>query len=118
MEQNKRRRTRIDVEFTVQLNKNGFSAIAETQNLSLKGILCTGVEGFAVGEKCEVLITLSEEIVIRIEGKVVRSDDSGLAVDFILLDEESFTHLHRVIQYNSTDADVIDGELTLPAFDA
>ncbi len=118
MDQNKRRRTRIQVEFTAQLNKGDLSVMVETQNLSMKGILCNRVEGFAVGSLCEVSILLSEEVVIHIEGKVVRSDESGLAVDFIVMNEESFTHLRKLVQYNSTDADAIDSELISPAFDA
>ncbi|SMF02565.1 PilZ domain-containing protein [Desulfovibrio gilichinskyi] len=118
MDQNKRRRTRIQVEFTVKLSKSGLSVMVETQNLSLKGILCNSVEGFAVGNICEVSIILSEDVVIHIEGKVVRSDESGLAVDFIVMNEVSFTHLRKLVQYNSTDADAIDSELTSPAFDA
>ncbi|WP_291326092.1 PilZ domain-containing protein [Desulfovibrio sp. UCD-KL4C] len=118
MDQNKRRRTRIEVEFTAQLNKSGLSVMVETQNLSMKGILCNRVEGFAVGTLCEVSILLSKEIEIHVEGKVVRSDETGLAVDFLVMSEESFTHLHKLVQYNSTDADAIDSELISPAFDA
>lgn len=118
MDQDKRRRTRIHVGFTVQLAKNGLSVTAETQNLSMKGILCNSVSDFAVGNLCEVSLVLSKEITVKIEGKVVRSDEFGLAIDFIVMNEESFTHLRKLVQYNSSDADAIDSELTSPAFDA
>ncbi|OEU69437.1 MAG: pilus assembly protein PilZ [Desulfovibrio sp. S3730MH75] len=117
MGQDKRRRTRIDAEFTVQISKNGFAVEAETHNLSMKGILCDGVEGFSAGDACTVSITLSEDVIVTIEGKIVRADKTGLAVDFVAMDEVSFTHLRRMVKYNSTDADSIDGELISPAFD-
>ncbi|CCO22357.1 PilZ domain-containing protein [Maridesulfovibrio hydrothermalis] len=117
MDQNKRRRTRIKAGFTVVLHKGDIDAAAESLNLSLKGILCGPVPGFSVGDKCEVTISLSEEAEIRVEANVVRADDTGLAVDFSSMDEMSFTHLRRLIQFNADDADTIDSELTSPAFD-
>ncbi len=118
MDQNKRRRTRIEAEFTIMLHKGETAAVAESHNLSLKGLLCDPVKGFEVGDECEVSITLSEDAVIMVNAKVVRSDDGGLAVDFTSMDEMSFTHLRRLIQFNAQDADSIDNELTSPAFDA
>ncbi len=117
MGQDKRRRTRIDAGFTVQISKKGFSVEAETHNLSMKGILCDGVEGFSTEDDCTVSITLCEDIVVTIEGKIVRADKTGLAVDFVAMDEVSFTHLRNIVKYNSADADRIDGELISPAFD-
>ncbi|WP_027721238.1 PilZ domain-containing protein [Maridesulfovibrio zosterae] len=117
MDQNKRRRTRVEAGFTVMLHKDGIDTDAESHNLSLKGLLCDPVEQFKVGDDCEVSILLSEEAVIRIEAIVVRSDSSGLAVDFHSMDDMSFTHLRRLVQFNSDDADSIDKELTSPAFD-
>ncbi len=118
MAQNKRRRTRVEAEFTIMLHKGDSAAIAESHNLSLKGLLCDPVKGLEVGDDCEVSISLSEEAVILISAKVVRSDETGLAVDFNSMDEMSFTHLRRLIQFNADDADSIDEELTSPAFDA
>lgn len=117
MGQNKRRRTRVEAGFSVMLHKGEISAVAESRNLSLKGILCGPVPGFAVDDECEVVINLSEEAVIRILSRVVRSDEDGLALDFNSMDEQSFTFLHRLVQFNSNDADTIDSELTSPAFD-
>lgn len=118
MDQNKRRRTRVQAGFTVMLHKGDTASVAESHNLSLKGLLCDPVEGFQVGDECEVSITLSEEAVIMVNAKVVRADKGGLAVDFTSMDEMSFTHLRRLIQFNAPDADSIDDELTSPAFDA
>ncbi|WP_031480535.1 PilZ domain-containing protein [Maridesulfovibrio frigidus] len=117
MGQDKRRRTRIDAEFTVQISKKGFGVEVATHNLSMKGILCDGVEGFSADDACTVSIALSEDIIVIIEGRVVRADKTGLAVDFVAMDEVSFTHLRKMVKYNSTDADSIDGELISPAFD-
>ncbi|WP_432735008.1 PilZ domain-containing protein [Maridesulfovibrio sp. FT414] len=118
MVQNKRRRTRVEAGFTVKLHKDGIDAGAESHNLSLKGLLCDPVQGFAVGDDCEVSLSLSEDVEIFISAKVVRADDTGLAVDFTSMDEVSFTHLRRLIQFNAQDADAIDSELTSPAFES
>lgn len=118
MDQNKRRRTRVNAGFRVVLHKEEFDAYVDSHNLSLKGILCDPVKGFFVGDECEVSIPLSEEAIIRVSAKIVRSDDTGLAADFHHMDEMSFTHLRRLIQFNAEDADSIDEELTSPAFDA
>ncbi|WP_421900562.1 PilZ domain-containing protein [Maridesulfovibrio sp.] len=118
MDQNKRRRTRVDAGFRVVLHKEEFDAFVESHNLSLKGILCDPVKGFFVGDECEVSIPLSEDAIIRVNAKIVRSDEHGLAADFHHMDEVSFTHLRRLVQFNAEDADTIDSELTSPAFDA
>ena len=118
MDQNKRRRTRVSAGFRVVLHKDDIDAFVESHNLSLKGILCDPVMGFFVGDECEISIPLSEEAIIRVSAKIVRSDDTGLAADFHHMDEMSFTHLRRLIQFNAEDADSIDSELTSPAFDA
>lgn len=117
MDQNKRRRTRVNAGFRVVLHKEDFDAFVESQNLSLKGILCGPARGFFVGDECEVSIPLSDDAIIRVSAKVVRSDESGLAADFHHMDEASFTHLRRLVQFNSEDADTIDSELISPAFD-
>lgn len=117
MGQNKRRRTRVNAGFRVALHKEDFDAFVESHNLSLKGILCDPAQGFFVGDECEVSIPLSDDAIIRVSAKVVRSDGSGLAADFHHMDEVSFTHLRRLVQFNSEDADIIDSELTSPAFD-
>lgn len=117
MTPNKRRRSRVQAGFTVELVRQGVHVEAETMNLSLKGILCSPAPGFAPENECEVHIRLSEEIEIIINGIVVRSDEVGIAIDFMQMDEVSFTHLRRLIQFNAQDADSIDEELTHPAFD-
>ncbi|NDV21289.1 PilZ domain-containing protein [Desulfovibrio sp. JC022] len=118
MDQNKRRRIRVNAGFRVVLHKEDIDAFVESHNLSLKGILCDPVRGFFVGDECEISIPLSEEAIIRVNAKIVRSDETGLAADFHHMDENSFTHLRRLIQFNAEDADSIDNELTSPAFDA
>jgi hypothetical protein len=63
-----------------------------------------------------VVLRLSPEAEIRIEGEVVRNEDGHLAVDFKGMDEDSFGHLHRLVTLNAEDPDAIDRQLTEPAF--
>ncbi|WP_027180203.1 PilZ domain-containing protein [Maridesulfovibrio bastinii] len=118
MPPDKRRRTRVQASFTVELEMQNIIVSAVTVNLSLKGILCEPVDGFAPGDLCIVHIILSKDVRICINGSVVRSDEKGVAVDFLDMDDESFTHLRKLVQYNSEDADSIDRELISPAFDS
>lgn len=118
MTADQRRRSRVKAAFLVELARQGVYVTAETLNISLKGILCSYIPGFAIEDECSVHLRLSEEIEIVVKGRVVRSDKDGIAIDFMQMDDDSFTHLRKIVQYNSLDADTIDGELTLPAFDS
>lgn len=118
MESNQRRRTRVKAAFTVELERQNVFVAAETVNISMKGILCNAVHGFAIGDKCEVHIILANKVRAVISGIVVRADAEGIAVDFQSMDDESFSHLRCIVQYNLGDADAIDKEITSSAFDS
>ena len=91
---------------------------AQTHNLSLKGALCTVQHPIAVDQSCTFKIELGPGIEIRIGGKIVRAHEKELAIDFIRMDENSFFHLKKLIEYNANDPERIGEELSTPAFDA
>lgn len=89
-------------------------------DISLNGILLAVDQPLAPGDTCEVRIPLGDEAeqVITAEGRVVRRDDSGLAIHFEAMELDSATHLRRLVTYNSDDPDRIEREavhLRLPS---
>ena len=60
---------------------------------------------------------LAKDIKVRLKATVVRSNDEGVAIDFDSMDESAFFHLRNMVRYSSEDADRIDDELHVPAFD-
>ncbi len=58
-----------------------------------------------------MVFTLSKDVNVRLRGRIVRSSDEGVAVDFESMDESAFFHLRNMVRYSSQDADRIDREL-------
>jgi hypothetical protein len=59
---------------------------------------------------------LNKESQISIASKILRGEQKETAISFISMDDESFVHLKRMLQYNIGDAERIDEELRNPAF--
>lgn len=112
----KRKRTRVHVNFQVSVSLHGEWVEVEIENISLTGILCKADDRFRKGEACQVRIRLSPDVIISLDGKILRSDQNQTAISFVSMDEESFFHLKKLLQYNLDNADRIDDELSKPAF--
>jgi len=114
----KRRRTRVPVRFDVTLTVDGVTVQIETENISLNGLLCRADRRLQAGTVGRMRITLSPEAVITAEAaRIVRSDDEKMAIAFCDMDEESFFHLKRLVQYNTKDAQIIDQELARAGYE-
>ena len=86
----------------------------KTRDLSLKGVLISCNEALPSGTDCEVSLKLvgSEfPIEIGIKGKVGRSSDTGMAVEFIEIDLESYDHLQNLVRYNAHNEDQVEQEI-------
>ena len=114
--QEKRKRTRVSVNLDVLVSCGAGEISTQTQNISLKGILCFPHPSVKQDEICDVSIWLSEEIKIELQGKVVRSEVDGIAIDFNKMSVESFSHLYNLVRLNSKDPDKLDKEFQYPAF--
>jgi hypothetical protein len=101
---------------SVTVTVDGKRARVETDNISLTGLLCRTRDHFRKGLSCTIGIRLNEYTRIRIAGKILRSTPLETAIAFCSMDEKSFSHLKRLVQYNMGDADLISLELTTPAF--
>ncbi len=117
MDTEKRRRARVPVQFDVGIDLGERLIRVQIINLSLTGILCTSDRLFRKDAPCKAVITLSDDLRIVVEAKILRVGERETAISFIAMDEESFAHLKRVVQYNAGDADRIDREFQQKAFD-
>ena len=112
-----RKRSRVDVSFNIQAQCSGRDLQVQTENISLKGVLCFPNPGLSMGDVCELVIVLDAKAKIDVQSEVVRADKESVAFDFLKMDEESFHHLYNLVRLNSEDAEAIEDELRFPAFD-
>jgi hypothetical protein len=110
--EDKRRHQRVRAGYRAAISVEGLEIPVSTINLSLKGMLCTTDVRLKVGQHCRVRLQLGRDVRITIEARVLRMDDAGVGLAFEGLDEESFLHLHRLVQLNFGDGDAISQELT------
>ncbi len=112
----RRKRTRVPVGFDLNVVIKGKKVKVKTLNLSMTGVSFASPHAFTTGERCTVELVLNEEAHLSIEGKILRSEGEETIVSFLVMDEESFYHLKRLLQFNAADSDQIDQELRDPAF--
>jgi hypothetical protein len=117
MNPEKRMRTRVPVHFDVSILLGEEVIRAEIINISLNGILCTSNPLFQNNALCKVIISLSDDLQIVVDSKISRVGERESAISFICMDDESFIHLKKLVQYNVGDADSVDKELHKQAFD-
>jgi hypothetical protein len=119
MVKNNRKRTRVSVHFEIAVLPEGATIPINAQivNISLTGILCTSHPLFQKDTPCKVILSLSDEAQIAMDSKILRVGTQETAISFSSMDEESFSLLKKVVQYNTTDPDIIDKELRIDAFD-
>lgn len=118
MDANRRRRSRVDVRIAASFTPpEGPAVQLLISNISLKGLLARAGSETRANDTGVVRIPLTQDAVIEIECRIIRSEDGDVAIDFQHMDELSFFHLRNLVRYNAPDADLIDAELKHPAFD-
>lgn len=118
MDANRRRRSRVETSISASFSlPSGEKLPLLTQNISLKGLLAKANVQIAAGATGVLRIPLSPDALIEIDCRVIRSDATGVAIDFIGMEPGSFLHLRNLVRFNAPDADHIDAELRHPAFD-
>lgn len=111
----RRRRSRVHLEFPLTISCNNSYVRGTLHDVSLKGLSCAMEHDIAPGSECLVILELDSGLRIRIQGVVIRSGEDG-AIDFVSMDETSFTHLRNLVRLYAEDADAVDDELRTPAF--
>lgn len=72
----------------------------QTRDISLKGIYCYSDIKFSIGTPCEVELHISDTIsklVLFLKGRVVRTDNSGMGIQFEEMDLDSFFLLKDIL---------------------
>ena len=111
-----RKRTRVPVQFEMRVRCDKAEHRVDMINLSLTGVLCVTASFFQQNAFCTVDIKLSEDVQISLAGKILRVGEEETAISFTSMDEESFFHLKRIMEFNTNDAEHIGQEIVTPAF--
>lgn len=88
--------------------------VARTRDVSMKGIFLITPHRVPVGASCRIRIRIgdpAEPLWVEADGTVVRTDDEGLAVEFLEMGVGSFQHLKNLVMYNAPDPGQVDVEL-------
>lgn len=100
-----RNRIRIQFETSVSLRIQDKNIVADasSRDISLDGIFIRTTEKAPINCVCEVAITItgaSSTLILRIKGRTVRQDSTGIAVRFTEFEMDSYLHLKNIVLYN------------------
>jgi len=113
--EDKRRFTRVPFKMKTKMTVGDTVFDAdEICNLSIGGCLLPFDAPYADGTPCQVEILLNEEapdMIVCVDGEIIRRDHGMIAVRFIRIDPDSLFHLRNIIRYNSSDPDMIEEEI-------
>jgi len=115
MSEERRKRSRVSLEFPLTIAFEGKRVRGKVHDLSLKGLACSTEEWILPGKECDITLELESGLRMHIHGRIIRAGQDG-AIDFIRMDETSFGHLRNLVRLYAEDADVVDEELRRPAF--
>ena len=99
----KRRYTRITVHIPASLSILQLEAFHTgfLRNISMGGCLLSTSEKMPVGAQCQLEITVGEGLeteILSVTGRIVRSDGTGLGIEFIGVGDELHQQLQRLIR--------------------
>jgi hypothetical protein len=83
-------------------------AQGSSRDLSLSGIFVYTDQKISVDTPCQVEISLSgttDPLVLQMDGRIIRNEESGIAITFESIDLDSYTHLKNIVRYNADDPD-------------
>jgi PilZ domain-containing protein len=115
-DQNLREFTRIPINVRVEVKTadSSFNA-SKTIDLSMKGVSLVTDQILPLDTECEVTIFLGNGdlgITIDVKGKVKRSVDSGMAIEFTEINLDSYEYLQNLLMHNSHAIhDVVEDEI-------
>jgi len=111
MKKERRQHTRVSVGFDVFVKVKRKKIPVKTLNLSMRGMRCSSDPLFAEGTSCAVVFVLSSKIKFQIDATILRTSARQTGIHFESMDEDSFFHLKRLVQFNAKNPDTIDREL-------
>lgn len=108
----KRTKQRVDfkTKITLKTDRSEFNIEGSSKDLSLKGMFINTYEDITLNTNCKIEVYLTgmmEEFTLHMQGSVIRKEDNGIAVKFISMDLDSYTHLKNILRYNTGNPDDI-----------
>ncbi|PCJ56153.1 MAG: hypothetical protein COA79_19650 [Planctomycetota bacterium] len=103
--ENRRELSRINLFFSAELIlESGKKIKSSAGAINIKGVFFVGGINAKIGDKCEVIIFLSEEIKIVAKGIIRRNSGDGVGVEFLeIIGQDSYIHLKGIMQQNAED---------------
>ncbi|MDH4230322.1 MAG: PilZ domain-containing protein [Nitrospirota bacterium] len=92
---------------------SGAEISGSTRQISMNGLFVECPPGdLAVGTDCRVYLTLADTTTtLEMEARVANRRSSGLGVEFLGMDPESFAHLKRLVLFNASDFERVREEI-------
>lgn len=95
---------RLPIRLEVQVSDGRRTLVSgKTRDVSREGLYVFVDTPLPRGSECQVVLLVSgpkSQLRVEVSGKVVRTDDHGMAIDFTEVDLDSLFHLRNLIQYN------------------
>jgi c-di-GMP-binding flagellar brake protein YcgR len=118
---NRRRRTRVPFQTRIRFFCAGQEILSShSKDLSLNGVYLFTEARPALGTRGEVEIILTlgpDPLRLSLTGEVARRDENGIGVQFRELSPAVFSHLKKVVDYNSGNPEALEAELIRYSFD-
>ncbi|MBU1170077.1 MAG: PilZ domain-containing protein [Proteobacteria bacterium] len=108
----RRKGIRVDFDTEVTVMSDGMKSKykGSSRDLSLRSVFIKTDIKLKLDTPCQVEIMLSgleNELVLKMEGHVVRDSNEGYAIFFDSVDLDSYTHLKNIVKYNAADSDMV-----------
>jgi multidrug efflux pump subunit AcrA (membrane-fusion protein) len=110
VEKRKRSRVGFSTQIVLRIGDSEIKVDGSSKDLSLKGVFVNTGEAMDLGAACQVevfLTGMTEAVVLRMDGRIARIEETGVAVIFDSMDVDSYTHLKNVLRYKSENPDEI-----------
>lgn len=109
--QDRRRESRVPYRATAELiiGKKKVKA-KETRDISVTGTFVEGVADLKKGDQCGLNILLigeASELLLKMQGEVVRVEETGVALEFLEVPRDCFYHLKNIAYVISVNPDDI-----------
>jgi hypothetical protein len=110
--QERRNGIRVEFETEVTVTVEGVESHykGSSKDLSMRGVFIQTAQAPRQNTPCQVSIKLQgleEDMVLKMEGRVVRVCADGYAIFFDSVDLDTYTHLKNIVRYNSPESDDI-----------
>lgn len=115
MSENRREFTRVQVPIDAELQLEERVVTTQVTDVSMIGAFLAGCEPLPIGTKGRFVIFLdgrTGRTRIEADGRVVRSGESGVGLEFEdLVGLDSYWHLRSLVVYNAKDPDAAEREV-------